>query len=427
MADLFVALPPTTDFNAVIFGKNSNRPAAEVQDVVSFAAADHEAGAKVQCTYIEVDQVPHTHAVVLSKPSWMWGAEMGANEKGVAVGNAPVWTKLNGPQDLEKKLLGTDIVRLALERSSTANEALNVITSLLSSPGQGGPGTDERGKDGWCFHNSFLIADCTEAWVLDTAGALWAAEKVCGGIRNISNELSIGSKMDLMSPGLEEEAKKFGLYSEDNAPLDFKAVFSAQSQTLSDSSNSTSFRFKRGKELMEKVVSSGKFGYRDMFKILRDEDGGICMMDGGFITSGSQVSVLMPTGSSIPDVHWFTGTPNPSTSIYKPFFFGPGADVGGITVSVTEGEGAVAAEAEPSDKKGEKKGAHALYCGHRRLCNLMDTQEEKGHTVLGQLQQLENKCAEDVDEILANYSPESFPKIRNIFQHMASMEINFYV
>lgn len=36
---------------------------------------------------------------------------MGANDQGVAVGNAPVWTKLNGPNDLELKLLGTDIVR----------------------------------------------------------------------------------------------------------------------------------------------------------------------------------------------------------------------------------------------------------------------------------------------------------------------------
>ncbi|RUS75212.1 hypothetical protein EGW08_017028 [Elysia chlorotica] len=359
----------------------------------------------------------------------MWGAEMGANEKGLAVGNAPVWTKLNGPQDLEKKLLGTDIVRLALERSSSAGEALNVITSLLASPGQGGPVTEERGKDGWCFHNSFLIADSTEAWVLETAGTLWAAEKVSDGIRNISNELSIGSKMDLTSPGLVDEAKALGLYSEDKGPFDFKAVFSAQSQTLSDSSNSTSFRYRRGKELMEKVVAAGKFSYRDMFKILRDEDGGICMMDGGFITSGSQVSVLMPDSSPSPGVHWFTGTPNPSTSIYKPFFFGPGADVGGVTVSMTE-KGAAGAEpssGDKSDKSGDNPAAHALYRGHRRLCNLMDTQEEKGHSVLGQLQQLENKCAEDVDDILANYNPESFPKLRNIFQHMASMEINFYV
>ena len=28
----------------------------------------------------------HTHAVILSKPAWAWGAEMGANEHGVCVG-----------------------------------------------------------------------------------------------------------------------------------------------------------------------------------------------------------------------------------------------------------------------------------------------------------------------------------------------------
>ena len=32
-----------------------------------------------QCTYIDIDQVEDTLAVILSKPAWMWGAEMGAN------------------------------------------------------------------------------------------------------------------------------------------------------------------------------------------------------------------------------------------------------------------------------------------------------------------------------------------------------------
>lgn len=64
-----------------------------------------------QCTYIEMDQVPHTHAVILSKPSWMWGAEMGSNDQGVCIGNEAVWTKLNGPEDLNEKLLGMDILR----------------------------------------------------------------------------------------------------------------------------------------------------------------------------------------------------------------------------------------------------------------------------------------------------------------------------
>lgn len=65
-----------------------------------------------QCTYIEIDQTAHTHAVVLSKPSWMWGAEMGANEHGVVIGNEAVWTKLNDfVEDSEERLLGMDLLR----------------------------------------------------------------------------------------------------------------------------------------------------------------------------------------------------------------------------------------------------------------------------------------------------------------------------
>ena len=65
----------------------------------------------LQCTYIEIDQVARTHAVILSKPAWMWGAEIGANEHNVAIGNEAVWTKLGGPGDKEEKLLGMDLLR----------------------------------------------------------------------------------------------------------------------------------------------------------------------------------------------------------------------------------------------------------------------------------------------------------------------------
>ncbi|KFM62463.1 Secernin-2, partial [Stegodyphus mimosarum] len=189
--DTFVVLPPGTALNCVVFGKNSDRPKGEVLEVVYFPAENHPAGSKVQCTYIAVDQAEHTHAVILSKPAWMWGAEMGANDAGVCIGNEAVWTKLNGPGDTEEKLLGMDLVRLGLERSNSAKEAVEIISSLLEEHGQGGPCSDSIPD--FTYHNSFLIADSKEAWVLETAGNLWAAEHITSGCRNISNCLTIGT------------------------------------------------------------------------------------------------------------------------------------------------------------------------------------------------------------------------------------------
>ena len=46
--DTFVALPPATAHGAIIFGKNSDRPKHEVQEVVFFPASDHNNGENVQ-------------------------------------------------------------------------------------------------------------------------------------------------------------------------------------------------------------------------------------------------------------------------------------------------------------------------------------------------------------------------------------------
>lgn len=137
---------------------------------------------------------------------------MGANECGVAIGNEAVWTNDNdGDHDTKvKRLLGMDLVRLGLERGSNATEALEVITGLLEKYGQGGPCSES--DPGFTYHNSFLIADPKTSWVLETSGKHWVAEEVTSGSRNISNVLTISTKIDRKSEGIEEYAKAKGLW-----------------------------------------------------------------------------------------------------------------------------------------------------------------------------------------------------------------------
>ena len=187
---------------SIIFGKNSDRPMGEGQNTRTYLAAKHAPDEALACTYIEIPQAPRTHRIALSQIDWMWGGEMGANEHGVVIGNEAVWTKLPaGPP----ALLGMDLVRLGLERGSTAREALDIMTSLLEQFGQGGACAEN--DPGFTYDNSFLIADPIEAWVLETAGRFWVAERVTEGTRNISNRLSIRSDFDLCSAGLEERSK----------------------------------------------------------------------------------------------------------------------------------------------------------------------------------------------------------------------------
>ncbi|GFY76389.1 secernin-3 [Trichonephila inaurata madagascariensis] len=308
--DTFAVLPPNTLNDCVIFGKNSDRPSDEVQEVIYVPAADHPLSSTVRCTYIDVNQVPHTYSVVLSKPSWMWGAEMGANEHGVCIGNEAVWTKIMDSSDNIESLLGMDLLRLALERSKTAVDALKVITCLIGEYGMGGNCSDTLPN--FTYHNSFLIADPSEIWILECAGTIWAAEQVREGVRNISNELSIRTNIDRKCDMLETFAEDKGLWDR-STPLDFKKVF--------DTDEYDGPRYKEGRNLLTLFSEGGQFKVTDMFKVLRDHPSGICMSSGSFVTTGSQVSILRKPESGLPSVHWFTATPDPARSIYKPFIF----------------------------------------------------------------------------------------------------------
>jgi dipeptidase len=210
MCDTLIATKLATTNGIAVFGKNSDRPPNEGQHIVQFAAADHAPGSKVKCTYIEIPQVAHTHAVFLSKPFWMWGAEMGVNEHGLAIGNEAIYSKY--PANKEPALLGMDLLRLALERATTPREALNVIIDLLQQFGQGGNCVY---GDELYYHNSFLIANADDAWVLETIDKQWAAKQV-KDVYSISNCLTIGKQYDLSSESLVDFATQKGMSKSKN-------------------------------------------------------------------------------------------------------------------------------------------------------------------------------------------------------------------
>lgn len=200
MCDTVVALSNVTKDGSVLFAKNSDRDPNEAHHVQVIPSANHATGSKVQCTYVELPQVERTNKVLLAKPFWIWGAEMGTNEHGVVIGNEAVFTRIAPGK--EPGLIGMDFIRLALERSDNAYDAMMVIVNLLEQYGQ-------SGNCGFShplyYDNSYLIADRKNAWVLETAGRQWAAEQVKDA-RSISNGLTIGNDWDLASADLVKYA-----------------------------------------------------------------------------------------------------------------------------------------------------------------------------------------------------------------------------
>jgi secernin len=300
MCDTFIALPPATRDGSVIFAKNSDRPAGEKQNIRVYPAARHAPGDVLQCTYLEIPEAGRTHAVLLSRIDWMWGAEMGANDRGVVIGNQAVWTRVPaGPP----ALLGMDLVRLGLERGATARQALDIIVSLLEEFGQGGACAEN--DPGFTYDNSFLIADAKEAWVLETAARLWVAERVTEGVRNISNRLSIRGQYDLGRHDLADQAGWLGLPG-DGGAVDFSACFSVQPVAPEPDS-----REAWGARLL--AQHDGGITPEIMIDILRHHDSGICM-HGGFETTASMVSRLSPGGEA---THWLADRANPCRASFR--------------------------------------------------------------------------------------------------------------
>lgn len=203
MCDTFVILPEYTKNGATLLGKNSDREPDEVQNIVFLKGDKHSSGEKVKCTYLEIPQAEETYDVIISQPFWMFGCEMGANQFGVVIGNEAVFTTELLSKD---GLLGMDMIRLALERTKSAKDALNLIIKLLETYGQGGNCGYHKKEN---YHNSWIIADPKTAFVLETAGKHWVWKQIQKNY-SISNVLSIEKDFDAISEGTIDYAIKKG-------------------------------------------------------------------------------------------------------------------------------------------------------------------------------------------------------------------------
>ncbi|XP_034044323.1 secernin-2 [Thalassophryne amazonica] len=410
--DCFVSLPPGSRDDHVIFGKNSDRPRDEVQEVVYCPEASHPAGYMLECTYIQIPQVMHTHAVILSKPAWMWGAEMGANDQGVCIGNEAVWTR--EPVAPEEALLGMDLVRLGLERGNSAWAALSVITDLLEQHGQGGQCREDPAP--LSYHNTFLLVDRNEAWVLETVGRLWVAQKITEGVKNISNQLTISTEISAEHPELRSVARAQGWW-DGEGEFSFSQVFGAENPPAR--MELAIHRYKGGTELLQQ--HHGSVTAEVMMSILRDKSSRICMDSEEFCTTGSMVSVL-PRDTSLPCVHFFTATPDPSRSIFKPFVFSD------CTTPVLR---VVSPQFGPDDPirkqprfQNQVDRRHDLYKAHQVALNSMKTNPDEGLAVYDILRDLESQCLSDISALLSGEISEQ--ELGDLFFDCVDTEIKFY-
>jgi dipeptidase len=169
----------------LLFGKNSDRPPAEPQVVETFRA--RAAGGTLRTQYLELPDAGAV-AFVGSRPTWLWGVEHGVNEYGVAIGNEKLYTT-GRPKDRPEGLLGMDLVRLGLERGRSADHAVEVMTGLIETHGQGGSGERDTFSP---YDSSFLVADAHGGWIVETCDRTWAARPIDTGAA-ISNRITLAT------------------------------------------------------------------------------------------------------------------------------------------------------------------------------------------------------------------------------------------
>jgi secernin len=343
MCDTWVAMRDATLTQQVIFAKNSDRPIFDCQPLMFYPGQTWPGGSTIKLEYLELPQVERTYTTLGSSPYWCWGYEEGINEFSVVVGNEAIFTKTfreaaaahQAGSEPALGLLGMDLVRLALERSQTAAQAVAVMGALIEEYGQFGSGVPTKAHAEGGYDNSFIIADPHEAWILEAVSRRWTAKRIAQGYDSISNQPTIRNQWDAGSADIEDYGLKQGWWPEDQrARFDFARAYIDDRVPRQVSH----LRLMRSRQLL--AEKAGQITPQWMMRIARDhyEDTflhgpyfdpadpdfhSICMhvSAADFTwgnTASSCVAVLPRSPAELP-VFWWTPGP-PCNGCYVPFF-----------------------------------------------------------------------------------------------------------
>uniref|UniRef100_U3J4Z6 Secernin-2 n=2 Tax=Anas platyrhynchos TaxID=8839 RepID=U3J4Z6_ANAPP len=264
---------------------------------------------------------------------------------------------------------------------------------------------------------TFLLADRSEAWVLETAGRYWAAQQIREGSRNISNQLSIGTDITAEHAELRQRARSQGWWS-GAGEFSFADAFSLEQQP--PRMEAAKARYRAGKELLRQ--HAGHITAETFMAILRDKASGICVDSEGFRTAGSMVSVL-PRDPAVPCVHFFTATPDPSRSVFKPFVFVAGLKPSPQVLSPSFSD-------DPARKVPRFQSTvdrrHELYRRHQAALELMERDQEQGQKLQQTLRDLERQGLEAVNALLGGDVVPRPEELAELFFDCVDAEMKFY-
>lgn len=281
----------------------------------------------------------NNYKVLLSQPNWLWGAEMGVNEYGVAIGNEAVFSFEKLPED---GLIGMDILRIMLQNAKTAEEALKIGIDLIENYVQGGSGGFKHNMK---YHNSYLIQDFNSLYVFETSGKHWAYKMIDKGVLTISNSYTIKKDFNKVDENTLKnkkfkkslsfkdtyEIKLFDLVAKGDLRHNYTNDFIKYNYFENENKNDITSVFKLLRSHVDDVKLFYKKGKNNNYSNikrtkLKNSMAQICVHSK--LVDSETTSSMVVQYIDNADFHkekqflvWFTGSKNPCVSLFKPVLF----------------------------------------------------------------------------------------------------------